>query len=206
MINAKDFIELVIQHGWPVVIALAGYRIANLFFDWIGQTEPSGMLKAILNRRRQQLEKMLTLSYLSRETRNLARAELNTISRQKLTGFSEPRLQEKLISICKHFNLPPRYFTRWRAYLSEKNGRIIFARRRYRFAWRFFVFINLPVSTLYLCFMCYLFVQAFGFDKFLFILIINIAVWYFPWLFLTSPMAPPPTTEMESYINNFNAS
>ncbi|MEN4704477.1 hypothetical protein [Pantoea agglomerans] len=149
--DAKDFIELVIKHGWPVVIALAAYRIVNLVFDWISQTEPVGLLKVLFNRRRQHLEKMLSLPYLSRKTRNLAQSELNQMARKKLTGFSDPRIQEQLTEICSRFSLPPRYFTRWRA------------------------------------------------------LVVNMSVWYLPWLFLTSPMAPPPTREMEAYIDSFNA-
>jgi len=206
VMDAKDFIELVIKHGWPVVIALAAYRIVNLVFDWISQAEPMGMLKGLFNRRRQHLEKMLSLPYLSRKTRNLARAELNQMARKKLTGFSDPRIQEQLTEICSRFSLPPRYFTRWRAYLSGKDGRVEFARRRYRFAWGFFKFVNLPASSAYLLFMCYLFVQVFGLDKILVILVVNMSVWYLPWLLLTSPMAPPPTGEMEAYIDSFNAS
>jgi hypothetical protein len=204
--DAKDFIELVIKHGWPVIIALAAYRIVNLVFDWLSQAEHVGMLKVLFNRRRQQLEKMLALPYLSRKTRNLARAELNQMARKKLTGFSDPRIQEQLTEICSRFSLPPRYFTRWRAYLSGQDGCVIFARRRYQFAWGFFKFVNLPASLAYLFFICYLFVQVFGLDKILVILVVNISVWYLPWLFLTSPMAPPPTREMEAYIDSFNAS
>lgn len=55
--DPKDFIELIIKHGWPVVIALAAYRIVNLVFDWLSQAEPVGMLKGLFNRRRQRLEK-----------------------------------------------------------------------------------------------------------------------------------------------------
>ncbi len=57
MMDAKDFIELVIKHGWPVIIALAAYRIVNLVFDWLSQAEHVGMLKVLFNRRRQHLEK-----------------------------------------------------------------------------------------------------------------------------------------------------
>ncbi len=213
--DAKDFAELVIRHGWPVVFAVVGYRLLNLIFDWLSRVEPSGMFRALFNRRRQHLEKMLTLPYLARETRNLARAELNQLSRKKLTGFSNPRLQEPLIEICRRFSLRPRYFTRWRSYLTEKNGRVIFASRLYRFVWRFFIGFNLPVSTLYMGYLCYLLtqifgdenlLQIFGDENLLFILLANMSIWYLPWLFMTAPMAPPPTAEMEGYISRYNAS
>ncbi|WP_312839662.1 hypothetical protein [Pantoea piersonii] len=164
------------------------------------------MFKTLFNRRRQHLEKMLTLPYLARETRNLARAELNQLSRKKLLGFSNPRLQEPLTDICRRFSLRSRYFTRWRAYLSEKNGRVIFAGRLYRLVWRFFIWFNLPVSTLYMGYLCYLLTQIFGNENLLFILLANMSIWYLPWLFMTAPMAPPPTAEMESYISRYNAS
>lgn len=206
MTGAKDFIELFLQKGWPVVVAFVLYRIINLVFDWLSRYEAAGLFKAFFNRRRQHLEKMLSQPYLSRETRNLARAELNQMSRRKLTGFSDPHLQEKLTRICLRHNLPSRYFTRWRTYLSEKNGVIVFAGRLYRFVWRFFLFINLPLSTLYLGFMSYVFMQIYGFDKLFIILSLNMLVWYLPWLIMTSPMAPPPTNEMKNYISAYNAS
>lgn len=206
MTGAKDFIELFLRQGSPVVVAFVLYRIINLVFDWLSRYEAAGLFRALFNRRRQHLEKMLSQTYLSRETRNLARAELNQMSRRKLTGFSEPHLQEKLTRICLRHNLPSRYFTRWRTYLSEKNGVIVFAGRWYRFVWRFFLFINLPLSTLYLGFMCDVFVKIYGLDKLVIILALNMLVWYLPWLVMTSPMAPPPTKEMENYISAYNAS
>lgn len=120
MTGAKDFIELFLRQGSPVLVAFVLYRIINLVFDWLSRYEAAGLFRALFNRRRQHLEKMLSQTYLSRETRNLARAELNQMSRRKLTGFSEPHLQEKLTRICLRHNLSSRYFTRWRTYLSEK--------------------------------------------------------------------------------------
>jgi hypothetical protein len=204
MIDAKDFVELVLQHGWPVVIALAVYRVVNLFFDWLSQRETAGKLMGIFNLRRRSLEKMLALPYLSRHTRNLARAELNKLSCRKLTGYSEPRLQELLIRICSRNNLPARYFTRWRPYLSEDAGKIVFARGLYRFAWWVFVLINLPLSTGYMIFMCYLLTKPFGLDNLVVIISINAALWYFPWLYISSPVAPNVTARMEEYVARFN--
>lgn len=205
MIDAKEFIELMLRHGWPVIVALFVYRAINLIFDWLGQSVPTDKLRGILNRRRRLLEQMLTLTYLSRETRNLARAELNTLSRNTLTGFNDPRLQEKLVQLCCRYNLPARYFTRWRTYLSEEDDLIVFAHRRHRFVWRFFLYVNLPLSSGYMFFMCYLFTRAFGLENLTFIIGMNAGVWYFPWLYITSPMAPGPTAKMKEYLRRFNS-
>ncbi|PVY80213.1 hypothetical protein [Pantoea ananatis] len=206
MTEAKGFIELFLSHGWPVLIAFVSYHTVNMVFGWLGRSEPAGLLKALFNRRRQHLEKMLIQPYLARETRKLARAELNQLSRRKLTGFSDPRLQEALTCLCLHHNLPSRYFLRWRTYLSVKSGRIVFARRWYRLAWRFFVFFNLPVSTCYTGFLFYLVAHQYDFLTAGFIMGLLLAVFYVPWLAMTVPMGPWPTKEMENYVNVYNAS
>lgn len=204
--EAKDFTELFLSHGWPVVIAFVTYHAVNMIFGWLGRTEPAGLFRAIFNRRRQHLEKMLTQPYLSRETRNLARAELNQLSCRKLTGFSDPRLQKALTRLCLRHNLPSRYFIRWRTYLSEKNGRIVFARRWYRLAWRFFIYFNLPVSTCYTGFLFYLAAQKYDPVTAGFIMAFFAGALYLPWLAMTVPMGPWPTKEMENYVNVYNAS
>lgn len=206
MTEAKDFIDLFLSHGWPVVIAFVWYHAVNMVFGWLGRSEPAGLFRALFNRRRQHLEKMLTQPYLSRETRNLARAELNQLSRRKLTGFSDPHLQEKLTRLCLRHNLPSRYFTRWRNYLSEQNGRIVFSRLWFRRAWYFFLIFNLPACTAYTGFIYYMLAPVFGPEKSPIVLALLLLVFFMPWLAISMPMPPHLTDQMEMYINTYNAS
>ncbi|AUX71592.1 uncharacterized protein EpC_30190 [Erwinia pyrifoliae Ep1/96] len=203
---SREMLDWIWQHGWPgLLLVLAGIVVTALH-AWLVKTDPVIFMRWLLNIRKQRLEKMLSLDYLEPNTRDLIALELKQHCHAKLTGIIEPRLQDAVILMSTRYHLRARYLRPWRSLLKECEGRIEFDTKWYRREWWFFTRINLPLATVTLTLMVYLFAQTFGWHALPLIMIANITVWWFPWLMLTSVPSPRLTAEMQAYLVRFNES
>lgn len=201
--NNSSFLEWIWLHGPQGLMLVVILMALKILHDWLIRTEPLSMLAGIFSRTR-RLEKILERHYLSDVNRELVLSELNQRCNYGQIGVREPRLQQAATRMTALCCLRPRYLKPWRTYLTERQGKIIFDKKRYNRDWNFFRFINLPLTTLALLVMAVLFIPLFGLRMLPLIVVGNVAAWYFPWLLLTSPMAPRATAEMEACLERFN--
>lgn len=170
----------------------------------VSKSRPIKVLSWIFNRKSLQLENLLAKKHLSIITRKRIILEIRQLNHMNLSGIIDSRLANAAVLLTTRFQLRSHYLKRWRIWLTENEGKIEFNNKQYWWAWHIFVWVLLPMSTLFFGMMVYLFSQSLG-THYLPIIILGNTLWWFPWLLLIAIPSPNMTREMQNYINRFNA-
>lgn len=199
-----EAVELILKFGSQVWLVLAGVMIATLVYAWLVKADPSGLIRDLLNRKKQRLIQIRTLDYLSDEAKELAERELKQLVLHPLTGIFNYRLQPLAVEFCHRFDQRPRYLAAWRSWLSEHNGKISFDKKWYRRAWRGFAYVNLPLSFGLVLAISGLVGWKAGIEYIAPAILLNMVTWCFPWLMFSSVPTPAMTRVLETNLEAFN--
>lgn len=200
----NEIAEWLLQHGWTGWSILLGLIAFGVVYSWLVKAEPVNIIRGMLNFKRRRLEDMLMQQFTDPKVHELVRLELNQHTLYKLTGLRDHRLQKEGVLFLSRFNLRARYLVPWCNWLTEKDGRIKFNNKRYRFAWRFFLWVLLPVPTLLLIFITIAFIEKYGLTYAPVFMMLNITLWWFPLLYVSTIPNPARTEEMENRIRDYN--
>lgn len=198
-----DAVKLILQYGSPAILAIVIVMICSVIYVWLIKADPVRAMRGMLNIRKERLETLRKQDFLSEEARALAELELRQRSLYQLTGIFYHRLQEPAVQLITRYKLRARYLAQWRRWLDEKDGQIVFERKPWRRAWRFFFCFTL-VNTMMVFLATGFFAFHFGFEFAAPLLFALTAFWWLPWLLFTSVPPPAMTEALEARLREFN--
>lgn len=202
--GATELVELMLKYGYPVVPVLIGLMVAAVVLAWLIRADPFGFVRSLLNRKKQRLEHIRSQDYLCNDTKKLAELELKQLALYQLTGVFNHRLQPVAVKFCSRFNHRARYLTAWRSWLNEQNGNIQFEQKWYRYAWRGFVYVNLPLSLGMVLAISGILGWKSGIEYIAPMILLNTIMWWGPWIMFSSVPTPQMTRALETELAEYN--
>lgn len=200
----NDVLGEAIRHGWRLQ-TLSLLILLALVYKWLARASPAVFFRSLFSFRKYRLERMKALNYLTQDERLCIDQELRMINNQVLTGLSTPGLQKAAVKFASYCGVRGKYLKKWRRYLTEKEGKILFDRGFYERNLRISIRIVLPASLIILIIVVWLLTLHFGKQNFMGILLLNLDLWFVPLNYFTSPVSIKSTNEMEAYLRDFNA-
>lgn len=201
-----DAVKMVMQYGYPAVLLMLAFAAGSVIYAWLVRANPVSAMRGLMTVRKRRLERICDEDFLTPEARTLAERDLSQKSLQQLTGLFDHRLQRAGVALCFTYDLHPRYLRPWRTWLTVRDRQIEFSKRWYRAAWYYNILVNLPFSTVVMGVIAWACAQEFGELYAAPVLLLNAAVWWFPWLMFTAIPTPRMTRQMETYLQSYNSS
>lgn len=194
--------EWLKRDGAPVWLALFVVMAVLVIHSWMVKADPAAIIRSLLNVKKRRLENMLKQRYLTKETRTLIERELRQRSLWKLTRLFEHRLQDTAVLFTARFNVRADYLSKWRNWLSEREGQICFNRTWYQICLVLF-WIGAVFDTAVWGGVVFTAAQKLSADYFAPALFFSTVPWLL-WLIFTRVPMPAMTREMELRLQEFN--
>ena len=175
-----EFLEWLLKNGVQGAIIIMFTMCCAVLYHWLKRAEPVSLLRTLKDQKRHKLELMLKQDYLPAITHKRIRLELRQLAHSSLSGFAEPHMADAAVLFTTLYKLRGNYLSRWRNWLREEDGYVLFSHDIYEKDWRFFTRLNLPVSTAVLGIVTWLFAQEFGLIAIFPFMLLNALAWWFP--------------------------